>query len=241
MILKELTIRSFSDNMRLEKITQYEYNVGSFAFELYDNKKTPINLSKCISVVYYGTKSDGKLIANECKIEGGKVIITPTLQMTACAGLLKGIIECQFESGNIRFFGINFDIMPAPEKAEIESTDEFTVLDKTLAEVRELLAKAESGEFNGADGIGITNSEINENGELVLTYSDGSTANLGVVVGDKGDKGDTGDKGDKGDKGDTGSDYVLTDADKIEIANIVINEYDRSLMSILGGDNVAAE
>lgn len=38
-----------------------------------------------------------------------------------------------------------------------------------------------------------------------------------------------------------GSDYVLTDADKTEIANIVINEYDSSLMAILGGDSVATE
>ena len=34
----------------------------------------------------------------------------------------------------------------------------------------------------------------------------------------KGDPGNPGDKGDKGDKGDPGSDYVLTDADKKEIA-----------------------
>ena len=33
-----------------------------------------------------------------------------------------------------------------------------------------------------------------------------------------------------------GKDYILTEADKAEIANIVINEYDSSLMSIIGGD-----
>ena len=62
--------------------------------------------------------------------------------------------------------------------------------------------------------------------------------------GDKGDKGDTGapgkdgadgkpgEKGDKGDKGDPGSDYVLTDADKSEIAALV-------LAQIPDGDEVA--
>ena len=183
MILKEISIHSFCDNYKREKITQYEYNVGSFAFKLYDSKENPVNISECISAVYYGTKADGTLIGNECEIADNKVIITPTLQMTACAGLLKGIIECQFESGNIRFYGIDFEILPAPVKAEIESTDEFTVLDKTLAEVRELLAKAENGEFNGTDGIGITKSEINSNGELVLTYSDETSVNLGTIVG----------------------------------------------------------
>ena len=53
----------------------------------------------------------------------------------------------------------------------------------------------------------ITKSEI-VNGELVITYSDGTTENLGKVVGadgEKGDKGDTGAQGEKGDKGDTGA------------------------------------
>ena len=45
----------------------------------------------------------------------------------------------------------------------------------------------------------------------------------------------------KGAKGDPGNDYILTDADKAEIANIVINEYDSSLMAILGGDGSATE
>lgn len=77
--------------------------------------------------------------------------------------------------------------------------------------------------LKGADGRGIISSEINANGELVLTYSDGSAVNVGVV------------------KGKNGSDYVLTDTDKTEIANIVINEYDSSLMAILGGDSSATE
>lgn len=192
MILKKISIHSFCDNYKREKITQYEYNVGSFAFELYDSKENPVNLSDCKSAAYYGTKADGTLIGNECEIADNKVIITPTLQMTACAGLLKGIIECQFESGNIRFYGIDFDILPAPVKAEIASTDEFTVFDKTLAQARLLLEKAENGELNGADGIGITSTEINENGELVITYSDGTVANLGVVVGADGKDGKDG-------------------------------------------------
>ncbi len=41
----------------------------------------------------------------------------------------------------------------------------------------------------------ITKSEI-VNGELVITYSDGTSENLGKVVGDDGEKGEKGDKGD---------------------------------------------
>ena len=42
---------------------------------------------------------------------------------------------------------------------------------------------------DGKDGIGITNAEINVSGELILTYSDGTSANLGKVVGADGKDG----------------------------------------------------
>lgn len=48
---------------------------------------------------------------------------------------------------------------------------------------------------NGADGIGITNSEINKNGELVITYSNNTVDNLGVVVGADGKDGTNGTNG----------------------------------------------
>ena len=51
-----------------------------------------------------------------------------------------------------------------------------------------------------SDGVSITNAEIVSD-ELILSFSDSSTINVGNV---KGDKGDTGDKGEKGDKGEQG-------------------------------------
>lgn len=42
---------------------------------------------------------------------------------------------------------------------------------------------------DGKDGIGITNAEINTSGELTLTYSNGTSANLGKVVGTDGKDG----------------------------------------------------
>lgn len=41
----------------------------------------------------------------------------------------------------------------------------------------------ESGEFNGADGVGVSNTEINANGELIITYTNGNSVNIGKVVG----------------------------------------------------------
>ena len=51
------------------------------------------------------------------------------------------------------------------------------------------------GNIKGTDGIGITKSEINSLGELVLTYTSGETANLGKVVGADGAAGEDGENG----------------------------------------------
>ena len=56
----------------------------------------------------------------------------------------------------------------------------------------------------GENGAGIEGFEINANGELVVTYEDGTTENLGKVVGEKGDKGEPGEKGDPGEPAEGG-------------------------------------
>lgn len=58
---------------------------------------------------------------------------------------------------------------------------------------------------NGTNGIGIVDADINDNGNLILFYSDGTQQNLGVVV------------------GADGQNYILTDNDKINIANQVLS------------------
>ena len=45
---------------------------------------------------------------------------------------------------------------------------------------------------NSDDAVGIISAEINEDGELVLVYSDGNEQNLGVVVGKDGENGTNG-------------------------------------------------
>ncbi len=44
-----------------------------------------------------------------------------------------------------------------------------------------------------------------------------------------------------GANGEDGSDYVLTNSDKQDIANIVIDEFDNELLAILGGDSNVTE
>lgn len=51
---------------------------------------------------------------------------------------------------------------------------------------------------------GILSAEVNENGELILKFTDGSSVNLGIVTGSKGDKGDKGEQGENGQNGKDG-------------------------------------
>ena len=56
----------------------------------------------------------------------------------------------------------------------------------------------ELGNIKGADGLGITKSEINTNGELILTYTNGQSTNLGIVKGTDGVDGRNGTDGKDG-------------------------------------------
>ena len=58
---------------------------------------------------------------------------------------------------------------------------------------------------NSSDAVGIASAAINENGELVLTYSDGTEQNLGVVVGKDGADGVNGVDGKDGVNGKDGA------------------------------------
>lgn len=273
VVYRDLNIDCTKDNYKSEKVTGYEHGIKVFRFKPL-NGNIPIDLSDCTGAAYVGTKSDGKIIGNACEIKDGKILLPLSLQMTTAEGDLKGHIEVYYPTGTLKFFGVDFEVFPSPETAEIESKDEFTLLESKIAEVDKIIAegietaqgksafeiavengfvgtesewleslKGEKGADgkdgingkdgidgkngvdgqNGADGRGITSTEINANGELVLTYSDGSITNVGVV------------------KGKNGTDYVLTDTDKTDIVNIVINEYDSSIMSVLGGDSDVTE
>ena len=49
-------------------------------------------------------------------------------------GDLKGHIEVYCPTGTLKFFGVDFEVFPSPETAEIESKDEFTLLESKIAE-----------------------------------------------------------------------------------------------------------
>ena len=59
---------------------------------------------------------------------------------------------------------------------------------------------------NSDELVGIVNAQINDNGELILVYSDGTEQNLGVVVGNDGADGEDGSDGADGSDGKDGAD-----------------------------------
>ena len=196
------TIDCTKENYKCEKVTGYEHGVKVFRLKPL-NGNIPIDLSDCTGAAYVGTKSDGKIIGNACEIKDNKILLPLRLQMTTARGTLKGHIEVYFATGTLKFFGVDFEVFPSPETAEIESTDEFTMLETAIAQAKNAYQIAVENGFvgteaewlqslKGADGRGIISSEINANGELVLTYSDSSAVNVGAVVGAKGDPGKDG-------------------------------------------------
>lgn len=220
VVYRDLIIDCTKDNYKCEKVTGYEHGVQVFRFKLL-NGHIPIDLSDCTGAAYVGTKSDGKIIGNACEIKDNKILLPLSLQMTTARGELNGHIELYYPTGTLKFFGVNFKVFPSPETAEIESKDEFTLLENAIAKAKNAYQIAVENGFvgpetewleslkgakgdPGKDGKSITSTEINESGELVLTYSDGSTANVGVV------------------KGKDGTDYILTENDRHEIAKIAI-------------------
>jgi hypothetical protein len=248
MIYRPITISCIKDNLKREKISMYEHGAVSFMLTCL-NGNQQIDLSECTSASYIGTKPDGHLVGIACEIKDGKVILPISLQMTTAPGILQGVVVLYSESGNVRFNGVNFEVLECPDEADIESTDEFTVLEDMIAELKRLTEqggatdeqianavdnylknnpsaqngksayeialdngfegtetewleslrgeKGKQGETgadgkNGIDGVSITNAEINSDSELVLSFSNDTSSNLGIVVGADGKDGKDG-------------------------------------------------
>ena len=220
VIYRDLFIDCTRDNEIYETVTSNEHGVTVFRLTLFNNN-IPIDISSCTDATYYGIKPDGHTVGIACDLIEGKVLLPLRLQMTTSAGVLNGIIELKYTTGNVRFYGVNFKVLHSPEADKVESTDDFTILEKAIDACENAIARAKSAyqiavengfegtvedwleSLKGKDGIGITSTEINTNGELVLTYADGTSSNVGIV------------------KGKDGTDYVLTESDKQEIAKLV--------------------
>lgn len=164
----DLNIDCAEDNCKSEKVTGYEHGIKIFRFKPL-NKNIPIDLLGCTGAAYVGTKSDGKIIGNACEIKDNKILLPLSLQMTTAEGDLKGHIEVYFASGTLKFYGVNFEVFPSPETAEIESKDEFTLLEKAIAQAKNAYQIAVE---NGFEGTEVDWLESLKGQDYVLTEND---------------------------------------------------------------------
>ena len=271
MIYRHLSVDNKRDNKITEIITQKEHGATLFEIKCLNNGYD-IDLTECTQAQFYGEKPDGHKVGVKCDFNEDKtaVLLPLILQMSTASGILRGVLELSFESGNIRFSGINFKVISAPDDVEVESKDEFTIFENCLfkpeqdGKIGQVLTLGSDGKnvwsdvssdyndlenkpsINGVELVGDKSlADLNIKQDYTaddIHFADGMTFQEKYDKGElKGKKGDKGDKGDTGATGADGQDYILTDTDKAEIANIVINEYDSSLMAILGGDGSATE
>lgn len=255
MIYRHLSVDNKCDNKITEIITQREHGVTLFEIKCL-NGVYAIDLTECTQAQFYGEKPDSHKVGVKCDFNEDKtaVLLPLILQMTTACGILRGVLELSFESGNIRFSGINFKVISAPDDAEIESTDEFTIFERCLLKPKnngkpgQVLTIGSDGENEWQDqgytqlqdytqllnkpcvnGVELSGNKSLEDLHIKQNY----TANDihftdGMTFQEKYDsgelKGNTGEKGDTGERGQDGADYALTDEDKNSIAELAISK-----------------
>jgi hypothetical protein len=102
----------------------------------------------------------------------------------------------------------------AVEKAVAPLLREIEDLKRTVAELEKRQPeKGDQGERgmpgeSGRDGTGLAGAIIDRSGSLILTMTDGTTRDLGPVIGKDGEPGEKGEKGDPGADGKDGRDGI---------------------------------
>lgn len=89
---------------------------------------------------------------------------------------------------------------------------------------------------DGEDGASVTKSEINDDGELILTLSDGTTLNAGVV---KGADGKNGADGAVGEKGADGVSIIDTEVIEGELIITLSDGTEKNVGKVIGQDGVS--
>lgn len=136
-----------------------------------------------------------------------EVIKEPCFSLWVVGVLGSSIITTEEAQIEVTSSNIPLDTHIAPTMNEYQQIIELVASTKALAQ--SVRNDADNGVFIGAKG------DKGDKGEQGIQGEQG-------VQGVKGNKGD---KGDKGDRGESGDDYILTEADKSEIANIVLANF----------------
>ena len=145
--------------------------------------------------------------------ENGNLIITLTDDTVYNAGKVTGNNGDKGETGAA---GVGVKSVAIDENGNLV----ITLTDDTVHNLGKITgAKGDKGEQgdkgdkgdkgdagnNGAAGVGVKDAVVDENGNLIITLTDGTVYNLGNVTGAKDDKGDAGKDGQDGQNGQDGS------------------------------------
>ena len=171
-------------------------NARYLLFRILDNG-VPFDLTGK-TVRFFGKKPDGKEIYNDMTIISatkGECELRLTSGALSTPGILQLEIEIKENEDTISTFILDVNIKKSlRSNSSIESSNEYTVIEKIIETMKEWIEKAKDAVKRVDEAI----KKIPPKEELI-----GPQGPKGDK-GEKGDKGDPGAKGDKGDEGDTG-------------------------------------
>lgn len=249
---KVTQIFAYENNYIFKEAVQNEGGVKCFDFQLLHDRlrKSVVDISNAVEVIYCATKPDGTLIRNSLEVVDpaqSVVRLQVTSGMTACSGTIDGCIEVIYDGQeNLRFHNVDIKVWKASSNTGVESTNEFQALEKAISDANKALEIAQGLEGGGSGADGKSAYEIAvENG-----FEGTETEWLESLRGQDGQNGADGQNGQDGFSpivevsetenghqvnitdvnglkqfevlnGQNGSDYVLTDEDKQDIAGFV--------------------
>ena len=127
-------------------------------------------------IIYYST-GDSQNLGNVVGKDG--VNGENGISVTSCSINDKGELVINYSDGKSETIG---RVIGTDGKDGVDGTDGINGIDGT----------------NGKDGVSVTSCEINDKGELVISYSNETSQNLGVIVGKNGTNGIDGENGKDG-------------------------------------------
>ncbi len=152
---KVTQIFTYENNYILKETVQNEGGVKCFDFQLLHDRlrKSVVDISNAVEVIYCATKPDGTLIRNSLEVVDpaqSVVRLQVTSGMTACSGTIDGCIEVIYDDQeNLRFHNIDIKVWKASSNAGVESTNEFQVLEKAISDANKALEIAQGLEGSG--------------------------------------------------------------------------------------------
>lgn len=180
------------------------------------------------------------------------VIPSQTKTLTVCEMLDKVLFDIEsspptiIDTSTIDFefdtepcgFGLDFEDLYIEQVGtgggggELPIDDKFSLVSTNALQNKVITAKIQEIEQSLKDGVSIksveqTTTSTDDNGinVITVTLTNGTKTAFEVRNGSKGSNGEKGEKGEqgiKGEKGADGNDYILTDTDKTDIANLVL-------------------